>query len=126
MKRIPIEVPEGVELPERQKKLSFTEWVLQDRSRDFIVANHTERDEMVDKYVSYLNNLPEEKASVIERYALYLDGEIEVSSDTTGVTKVFYNGRHNDGTDLFTVVFYDECPNHAQGTLNGLFIEIDE
>jgi len=141
MKRIPIEVPEGVELPTTEKRLSFTEWLKATKFESYIrrKVNDNEVIEYLEKslnrdvseYHAYLNNLPEEKASVIEVCALYKDEDYDFSFlPHYQIEKIVYNGRCSKDGDLFTI-HEGMGPNgkvitHAQGTLNGLFIEIPE
>ena len=129
MKRIPIEVPEGVELPKRDKRMSFTEWL---KEHEGVISSFIGQisicklNNYAKDYAAYLNNILEEKASVIEKIPNYLDDKFEDPFDTDKINKVFYNGRNDDDGDLFTIIIYGDVSCHAQGTLNGLFIEIPE
>jgi len=131
MKRIPIEVSEGVELPKTEKILSFTEWLKENRS---IIAMESQcmifdpkiLNEIVDDYHDYLRDLPKEKASVIEKVVVYDDNDfIGIKREDSEILRVLYNGRCSIDGDLFTI-YYPKVIYHAQGTLNGLFIEIPE
>ncbi len=131
MKRIPIEIPEGVELPEPSKVMSFTQWLSRDvpglRNVEFVNLPADSINRNVEQYTAYLRDNPE-KPSVIEtcaslrNKAFYKFSRLHLSHTES----VKYIGRCREGGDLFAI--YADTGEIAlcQGTLNGLFIEIPQ